>query len=199
LADEITSQFYEQEAAAYTSRGEVASQLRLKAFLSKLPKGGSVLELGCGAGQDSEAMIAAGYDVTPTDGTPAIATAAEQRLGRKVEILPFDAIWQVACFDGVWAHACLLHLPRAELPSVFAKIHRALKPGGLFYASFKAGSAEGRDGFGRFFNYLSPENVHAAYDAAAVPWSAVDIAEDQSSGYDQQPTRWLHVTATKAT
>lgn len=35
-----------------------------------------------------------------------------------------------AAYDGVWAGACLLHVPRDELAGVLARIHRALKPEG---------------------------------------------------------------------
>ena len=58
-----------------------------------------------------------------------------------------------AAYDGVWASACLLHVPRDELAGVLARIHRALKPEGLFYASYKVGHGDGRDSFGRYYNY----------------------------------------------
>jgi SAM-dependent methyltransferase len=65
----------------------------------------------------------------------------------------FDQLEESAAYDGVWASASLLHAPAAELTSDLARIHRALKPGGLFVASFKAGNGEGRDMFGRYYNY----------------------------------------------
>ena len=67
-----------------------------------------------------------------------------------------------AAFDGVWANACLLHVPRTALPGILAKVQRALRPGGVFYASYKAGEAEGRDRFGRFFNYPDAAWLKAA-------------------------------------
>jgi len=35
-----------------------------------------------------------------------------------------------AAYEGVWASACLLHVPRDELAGVLARIRRALKPEG---------------------------------------------------------------------
>jgi SAM-dependent methyltransferase len=45
-------------------------------------------------------------------------------------------------FDGIWACASLLHVPRMELPGVLQRIARALRPGGVFYASFKHGDQD---------------------------------------------------------
>ncbi len=87
--DARTLAFYRQEAAAYTSRRQGPSVRRIETFLSTLPAGATILELGCGAGQDSEFMIAKGYDVRPTDGTREIARAAERRLGIPVATLLF--------------------------------------------------------------------------------------------------------------
>ena len=46
-----------------------------------------------------------------------------------------------------------------------ARIHRALKPAGVFYASFKIGDGDGRDTLGRYYNYPSPEWLQATYAA----------------------------------
>ena len=59
-----------------------------------------------------------------------------------------------------------------ELGGIFARIHRALKPSGVFYASFKIGEGDGRDSLGRYYNYPSPDWLHAAYAAAGRVGSA---------------------------
>ena len=56
-----------------------------------------------------------------------------ERLGRPVETLLFHELDAVEAYDGVWANACLLHVPRTELADVLALIWRALKPAGCFY------------------------------------------------------------------
>ncbi|MGO4569963.1 class I SAM-dependent methyltransferase [Rhizobium sp. 2YAF20] len=191
--DDQTLRFYAQEAAVYTSRGRKPSQRRIEAFLSMLPAAATILELGCGAGQDSEFMIAKGFNVHPTDGTPEIAQAAEKRLGRPVATLLFGDLDEDGIFDGIWANACLLHVPRADLSGILARINTALKKGGVFYASFKAGDADGRDQFDRYYNYPSESWLRGIY--AAFPWESVSIEAGRGSGYDQKPTDWLHVTA----
>ena len=53
-------------------------------------------------------------------------------------------------YDGIWACASILHLPKKELKEVFKKMLVALKPGGWIYTSFKYGEYEGERN-GRYF------------------------------------------------
>jgi SAM-dependent methyltransferase len=193
--DADTLGFYAAEAEIYAGRARELGEARLRRFAELLPAGGQVLELGCGGGQDSEALLALGFDVTPTDGSPELAAQAQKRLGRQVSVLLFEDLTTEAAFDGVWANACLLHVPRPALPGILARVHRALRPGGAFYASFKAGEAEGRDRFDRYYNYPDAGWLRSAYGDGR--WSSLDIEENLGGGYDQEPTRWLHATAIK--
>jgi hypothetical protein len=70
-----------------------------------------------------------------------MAGQAERRLQCKVWVLEFGEIEGQALFDGVWAHACLLHVPVSLLGSVLSRIYRALKSPGLLFANFKEGVA----------------------------------------------------------
>lgn len=194
--DDPTSRFYSDNAEVYASHLSQPSSIQLDQFLAKLPAGAAILELGCGNGRDSAAMIARGFSAMPTDGIPEMADEASRRLGIPVAVLRFEDIDLVSAFDGVWANACLLHVRRAELGGIMRKIHTALRPGGIFYASFKAGSAEGHDALGRFFNYPSKEWLRALYETMS--WQSVAVEEEIGSGYDKMPTAWLHLTAVKA-
>ncbi len=193
--DHDTISFYSDEADAYTSQNRQADYDRLETFMRTLPVGGKILELGCGAGDDSAIFLGRGFNVTPTDGTPEIAHAASQRLKRPVPVLLFENLDEKDAYDGVWANACLLHVPRKELFPIINRIYTALKQKGVFYASFKAGTQEGRDSFGRYFNYPTTEWLYQTYHS--LPWDKVDIVEDIGSGYDKKTTRWLYVTASK--
>ena len=88
--DDRTLAFYAKHAAAYAGRSQLPVSAELDHFLSLLPQKGKILELGCGAGRDSEAMLSRGFDVMPTDGTPELARLAEKRLGIPVGILLFE-------------------------------------------------------------------------------------------------------------
>ncbi len=126
-----------------------------------------------------------------------MAGEASRRLGRPVETLLFHDLDKVEAYDGVWANACLLHVPRSELAQVLALICRALKPGGYFYASFKTGAAEGRDKLNRYYNYPTPEWLRATY-AEAGSWTSLSIETGEVRGFDDKRAEMLFVVAQKS-
>ena len=170
--DDATLQFYRDNAQSYADWAKAPSA-RLVNFMKLLPAGGEVLELGCGAGNHSAEMLAAGFDVRSTDGSPEMAEVAARRLGKPVETMLFDQLDAREAYDGVWASACLLHAPRDELPGILERIHRALKADGLFYASFKSGDHDGRDSLGRYYNYARANGwrrrTHRPVDGKPLP------------------------------
>jgi len=193
--DDATLRFYRGNADAYAERKPPLDG-PLTRFLAELPRGAAILELGCGAGYQAEAMLAAGFDVHPTDGSAEMAATASRKLGRPVATLLFHQLDAVEAYDGVWAYACLLHVPRDELAGVLARIRRALKPGGLFYASFKSGEDEGRDRLARYYNYPSEPWLRQCY-AEAGPWASIAVDTSSGKGFDQEQAHFLHVTARK--
>ncbi|ABD88370.1 class I SAM-dependent methyltransferase [Rhodopseudomonas palustris] len=194
-ADHDTLKFYRANAETYAQRQPRGTE-QMTGFLAALPPGGSILELGCGAGYQAAQMLAAGFDVHPTDGSAEMAAQAQQRLGREVRTMLFHELDADAAYDGVWAYACLLHVPRDELASVLSRVWRALKPGGWFYASFKSGEGEGRDKLARYYNYPSEEWLRARY-AEAGGWASIDVARDQGKGFDGELASFLHVMVQK--
>jgi SAM-dependent methyltransferase len=194
--DEETLRFYNGNAQAYAGR-EITKHTRLNRFLALLPPGGSVLELGCGAGADSAEMLVRGFAVRPTDGSREMASVASHRLGRPVATLLFEDLDEVEAYDGVWANACLLHVPRSELGQVLKRIWRALKPAGHFYASFKAGAADGRDTLNRYYNYPSPDWLRTTYTEAG-NWNSLSIETGEVKGFDNQMAAMLFVVARKS-
>jgi SAM-dependent methyltransferase len=194
--DEETLNFYRRKAEAYAAWAKAPSA-RLTGFLALLPPGGSILELGCGAGNHSAKMLEAGFAVRPTDGSPEMAEAASRRLGRTVETMLFHELDEQEAYDGVWASACLLHVPKDELEGILGRIHRALKPDGVFYASFKIGAGDGRDSLGRYYNYPSAEWLRGTY-AAAGEWSSLASDTSVIQSFDETPATMLHLVVRKA-
>ncbi|WP_291852885.1 class I SAM-dependent methyltransferase [Bradyrhizobium sp.] len=195
--DEETLRFYRDNAAAYAGREISSRQARLMAFLALLPPRACILELGCGAGVDTAEMLARGFDVRATDGSPELAAIASKHIGRPVETLLFHELAEVEHYDAVWANACLLHVPRDELVSVLSLIWRALKPGGFFYASYKQGDGEGRDTLDRYYNYPTPDWLRATY-AKAGKWSSLSIETGDVRGFDDKMVSMLFVITQKS-
>jgi SAM-dependent methyltransferase len=194
--DEKTLQFYSSNAQAYAEREITSRYARMARFLELLAPGAKILELGCGAGGDSAEMLARGFDVSATDGSPELADIAAKRLGRPVETLLFHDLNEVEAYDAVWANACLLHVPRDQLAKVLALIWRALRPEGFFYASYKAGDVDGRDTLDRYYNYPSLDWLRATY-ADAGSWSSVSIETGEVRGFDDKQASMLFVVARK--
>ena len=192
--DPATLAFYTKEAPDYIASGPGGVSRWLASFLGQLPKPSRILELGCGGGRDAEAMIAAGHDVDASDGTPAMAALASARLGRPVRVMRFDELDAHETYDAVWAHASLLHVPRPALSGILQRVFRALKPGGLHFATYKGGGIAGRDAAGRYFNYPDAGSLRAAYDAAA-PWRIDAIEDYVGGGYDGRQGPWLAISA----
>ena len=113
-----------------------------------------------------------------------------------METLLFHDLKAVEAYDGVWANACLLHVPRPELAHVLGLIWRALKPAGYFYASYKTGAADGRDKLNRYYNYPSPDWLRATYSQAG-PWSSLSVDTGEVKGFDNEQAAMLFVVARK--
>ncbi len=193
--DETTLQFYRQNAQSYADWAKAPST-RLRGFLALLPSGSAILELGCGAGNHAAVMLAEGFSLRATDGSPEMAAIASQRLGHPVEAMRFDQLDAREAYDGVWASACLLHVPREELAGILKRIHRALKPSGVFYASYKMGEGDGRDSLGRYYNYPPREWLEATY-ASAGPWITLSADNNEIQSFDQTPASMLNLVVRK--
>lgn len=195
--DPRTLAFYACEAPDYHARSTGRINHDLPRFLDRLAQGASILELGCGSGRDAAYMESRGFSVTATDGVAAMAALAEQRLGRPIKVMRFEELAAVEEYGAVYASYSLLHVPRAGLRDVLARIWRALGPGGWHMATYKSGGQEGRDALDRYFNYLSADQARTYY-AQAGDWMSLELTEGEGEGYDGRISPWVNVLARKA-
>jgi SAM-dependent methyltransferase len=191
--DAATFAYYAREAAHYAQAGPKMTGRHLETFLARLAPGARILDFGCGAGRDSIAMIAAGFDAVPCDGVPAMAAEGEARIGRSVRLLRFDELDESDAYDAIWAHASIHHVPLEGLPGIVRRIHRALRPGGWHFANFKAGGQHGRDFLGRYYSYVSEAQLRAAYGAAG-RWAETIVEPYEDGTYGGGLIPWLAVT-----
>lgn len=127
-------------------------------FLFLLPKEALILDFGCGSGRDTKYFLEKGFRVEAADGSEELCRLASAYTGIPVKQMLFQELDETEKYDGIWACASILHLRRDELPEVFMKICRALKRGGILYASFKYGDFEGERN-GRYFTDLTEETA----------------------------------------
>lgn len=193
MIDPATLEFYTNRAPHYTYTNAQSHSRDLEAFLDRLNPGAKVLELGCGGGQDSARMRERGFAIDATDGVAAMAKKANERFDLGVRVMRFDELDARAFYDAIWAHATLLHCPRAELPDALARILRALRPGGLHYGSYKLGTGEGRDLLGRLHNFPSEDWILQRYTETG--FALIDHPVRAGSAADGTQRDWIHITA----
>jgi 2-polyprenyl-3-methyl-5-hydroxy-6-metoxy-1,4-benzoquinol methylase len=143
--------YYNTHAAEYF-QDTISADMRdaHKRFLRYLSEGALILDLGCGSGRDSMAFIKQGFRVDSVDGSVELCKRAEAAIHHPIQQMHFDELSAQSKYDGIWACASLLHVPKNELRSVLNRVAKALKPGGVFYLSVKQGVFEGYRN-GRYF------------------------------------------------
>ena len=108
-------------------------------YLSFFQPNASILDVGCGAGEKSKYLVKKGFKVTGIDfSEEMIALAKEQVPAGKFFVKDIKQPLDLEdAFDGVFAQAVLLHIPKKEVSSVLKNIIAPLKTGGYFYAAVK--------------------------------------------------------------
>ena len=197
MLDRETNEFDQSEAPFESFNPAIGPSRHLDAFLDRLTPGARVLELGCSTGRDSARIAQRGFDLDATDGVPAMVAKTKERHGIDARLMRFDQLAANDEYDAVWAHACLLHCPQAELPGVLAAVYRALRPGGLHYASYKLGDGEGRDGLGRLHNFPSADWLRDTYREAE--FEIVEQEVFAGKGSDGTERDWIALTVRRGT
>ncbi len=136
-----------------------------------------------------------GFAIDATDGVDAMVAKANERFDLGARTMRFDQLTARAAYDAVWAHATLLHCPRAALPDALARIHRALKPRGWHFASYKLGDGEGRDLLGRLHNFASSAWLLDRYQNAGFTLMDHRIYAAKSSDGTQRD--WIDIIVSK--
>jgi len=152
--------FYNTHAEEYGRSTVVVDMSRVyERFLSELAPGSHILDAGCGSGRDTKAFLDRGYVVTAFDGSPQMASFASRYTGQECLVLRFQDVEFHEKFDGIWACASLLHVPKREMKDVYVRLVAALKPGGVMYASFIAGDGVRVSQDGRLYSSYTAKSL----------------------------------------
>lgn len=191
----MTMAYYQHNAQTFFDASVGVDMASLYApFLSLIAPDGCILDAGCGSGRDAKAFSALGYRVEAFDASAEMVKLATAYTGLPVQQMTFNALKAVERYDGIWSCASLLHLPQAGLPAAMHRLARALKPGGVWYLSFKYGATE-REKEGRHFTDLNEAGLQTL--VSALP--QVSIVE-QWTTQDKRPDRdevWLNALLRK--
>ncbi len=137
--------FYNREAERYKEeRNEIKGFDEIyKPFIKYIKHNGKILDFGCGSGRDSLYFKNNGYNVIALDGSKAMCDITRQLCNIEVKEMFFEDFKEENTYDGIWACASLLHLPKDILINVLKNLALSLKENGYIYASFKYGDYEG--------------------------------------------------------
>ena len=150
-------------------------------FCSFLPKGSTVLDVGCGAGKGCKFIGEKGLKVVGVDFSEKMVEIAQGLAPEAdvsvLDIYDLDTLAQT--FDGVFAKAILLHVPKKDIPLVFEKLVRKVKVGGYLYVAVKeqksgelAEEIKREEDYGypyeRFFSYFTLSEVEELFKQAGL-------------------------------
>ena len=175
-----TLKYYEDRAAEYCAQTQDWDVADLQALFEKyLPQGGYILDFGCGSGRDSKHFLEQGYQVRATDGSRAICKLASEYIGQKVDYLLFNELDDENIYDGIWACSSILHVERENLPNIFTRMLRAIKPGGVIYTSFKVGNgAKVKEG--KLYTEFTPEGLTELLQSLPIQSQIVEYTTNTS-------------------
>lgn len=170
----------------------------MEEFLVCMEEGDTILDLGCGSGRDSLSFYEMGYDVTPLDASEEMCKLAEIHTDLDVLQMDFREMEFDDAFDGIWACASLIHIPKKEFPEMLGRISEALKRDGVVYMSFHRGDFEGFIGERYFSDYTEKEMERMIEESKRLNLIKMWETEDKGYSSSHEDSIWLNVLARKA-
>jgi ubiquinone/menaquinone biosynthesis C-methylase UbiE len=163
-----TVRVYNSGATAFTeaSRDRGHMSYLHESFASLCP-GRRVLDIGAGPGHDAAVFAGLGFDVIGADPSLALLAAARKHAPLAGRLICSDSrglALSDGSFDGVWACASLLHLPKYHAPHALQEAFRVLSHAGLLFTSMQEGKSDalvetgaGDSLPGRFYSFYRAE------------------------------------------
>ncbi len=113
------------------------SEIALK-FLGYLKKGDKILDVGCGAGLKTKYLIEQGFEAVGIDFSEEMVKLAKNYCPQGTfYVKDIKEPLNLGTFDGIFAQAVLLHIPKAEVVGVLQNFYNSLKSGGCLYLAVK--------------------------------------------------------------
>lgn len=191
----MNKNYYEENYEEYYKNTIDADMSQMiEKFLSYLKPQSMILDAGCGVGRDTKVFIQKGYDVEAFDSSAQMCRISSEYTGQSTRQMRFEDMDYENQFDGVWACASLLHVTREDLLDVFRRLEKALKKGGVLYASFKLGydySEKGR----QFVCLTEDEARHIADELKDLVFYDCVITNDVRQFYDS--IQWINLFLVK--
>jgi len=186
-----TVKYYDQKANSWsTSHGGDDKDSWWKdemlRFNEYLPNG-KIIEVGSGVGKDAQALISLGYDYVGTDASIGLLELAKQRnpSAQFIQKYAHELDPSLGEFDGFWASAVLLHIPRNEIENSLLAISSVLRNEGVGFITMKEGEGERIDEkTGRLFTYYKEDEFRDVLESTG--FSVLEVGRR-----DTEKDNWL--------
>lgn len=176
--DPIKTKYKENLLKYYNKEAELRNQsvkqewkLRVREDFNNLLKHEqktTLLEIGAGAGYDSQFFMNNGLKVIAIDLSSEMIKKCKEKAIESYELDFYNLSYLHKQFDCIWAMNTLLHVPKSDLDHVLNEIDLVLKDNGLFFMAVYGGKdSEGEyikseiSDSPRFFSYHSKDNLAA--------------------------------------
>jgi SAM-dependent methyltransferase len=168
---QITKQSYDQNVEDYVKNTFKTSPPPLREFINTIPKGGKVVDLGCGPGRDSRSFIETGLDYLGIDfSEDTVKKARELNPNAHFEVDDFMNLhFKNKSIDAFWAIASLYHLNKIDFKKFLHNLYQFLKNEGQAFIVMKKGKGEHFDYDTRyktgkkFVSYYSKDELEEIY------------------------------------
>ncbi len=202
--NDYTVNAYDLHAEAISARfraiGVRSQDMQRALDLTGDASGISVVEIGSGDGRDAEFLVDKVKSYIGIEPSKGLRSIAERELpGAHFVNATAQSYEYPKNVDLIYAMASLLHVSKEDLEVVFAKISKAIRPGGILYLSMKEADyyqpslQEDAWGLRQFYLYdvatikqLAGESFEIVYED--------HLLKDGSSG---TPTRWFTLALRK--
>lgn len=108
-------------------------------IFKKMIRGRKVVDLGCGTGRDARVFVKNRFDYTGIDISKGIVEIAKKYVPKgKFQVMDlYHLKLPKESFDGFWASASLLHIPKRRVVKVLRSVRQLLKKDGVGFISLK--------------------------------------------------------------
>ncbi len=122
----------------YSDRDLLKNEKEIEEFISHLPEGGTVLDIGCGGGVPVlRTLVDKGYNAKGIDFSQGMLDVAKENVP-EAELILGDITktdLEPESLDGIISTYAFIHIFRTQHPLLYMKIYSWLKPGGIMLVS----------------------------------------------------------------
>ena len=180
-------EYYNQNAEEYAKKYGIVHADILDRFLRTISVGGSILDIGCGPGQDVDYFTKKGYTAIGIDiARGMIEYAKKHHQGVFILGDSYESAFKPGAFNAVWsASSIFTHLKKRDRQKVFGRISQLLQTGGALGVIVRR-KTQRRKGF---YSYSEEEVLFEI--------GRYGFLIEETRVFSQGETEWIFVLAQK--